>query len=189
MYAAGPDPYCYPETNVLKNRLDLRVADELESFEADAVTQRGDEPLPDGDLSSRHLCAIHHHLFQDVYEWAGKFRTVRISKGSSMFCYPEHIAAQMNMLFRWLEENDFLRDLDANIFAMKGAHLLSELNVIHPFREGNGRTQMVFFGVLAEQAGHPLDLDQLERQRFLAVMIAGFNGDEAPLAGQIRRLV
>ncbi|XCG55502.1 hypothetical protein ABVK49_01850 [Mesorhizobium sp. WSM2239] len=51
MYDAQPDPYCYPETSVLKNKLDLRTADELEAFEADAITQRGDEPLPDGDLS------------------------------------------------------------------------------------------------------------------------------------------
>jgi cell filamentation protein len=68
VYAAEPDPYCYSETNVLKNRLDLRNAEELEAFEADAITQRGDEPLPDGDLSPRHLREIHHHLFQDVYD-------------------------------------------------------------------------------------------------------------------------
>jgi hypothetical protein len=55
VYAAEPDPYCYPETSVLKNKLDLRIVDELEAFEADAITQRGDEPLPDGDLSSSHL--------------------------------------------------------------------------------------------------------------------------------------
>lgn len=189
MYAAETDPYCYPRTNVLKNRLDLRDADALEAFEADAVTQRGDEPLPDGDFSPASFRNLHHHLFQDVYDWAGKYRTVRIGKGSSMFCYPEYINGQMEALFEWLAEQKFLRRLDADVFAAKGAHFLSELNVIHPFRDGNGRTQMVFFGILAVRAEYHLDLEQLRPEVFLAAMIAAFNGDEAPLAAQIRQLI
>ena len=189
MYTAEPDPYCYPQTTILKNKLDLRIAEALEAFEADAVTQRGDEPLPDGNLSPRHMRNIHHHLFQDVYDWAGEYRTVRISRDGSMFCYPEHVDGQMEILFNWLRQQKFLCGLDAETFAATGARFLSELNAIHPFREGNGRTQMILFGILAVQAGHPLDLGQLEPEAFLAAMIEAFNGDEAALAIQIQCLL
>jgi cell filamentation protein len=95
----------------------------------------------------------------------------------------------METLFKQLKEQRFLRGLDVEAFAANGAHFLSELNAIHPFREGNGRTQLVFFGILAVQAGHPLDLEQLEPETFLAAMINAFNGNEAPLAAQIRHLL
>jgi hypothetical protein len=111
VYAAEPDPYCYPATSVLMNLLDLGDAGALEAFEADAVLRRGDEPLPDGDFTSSHLQGIHRHLFQDVYAWAGEFRTVRISKEASMFCYPENIDSQMVLLFGWLRDRDLLRGL------------------------------------------------------------------------------
>jgi cell filamentation protein len=67
-----------------------------------------------------------------------------------------------------------LADLDKRNFAESGAHFLSELNAIHPFREGNGRTQMAFFAMLADAVGHPLDLSLLEPRSFLAAMIAAF---------------
>jgi len=91
MYDAEPDPYCYRNSDVLINLPGLRSADQLEAFELVATTQRADEPLPAGRLSVTHYRRVHHHLFQDVYAWAGKFRTVRLSKGASTFCYPEHI--------------------------------------------------------------------------------------------------
>lgn len=140
-------------------------------------------------FTPRHLKDIHHHLFQDVYPWAGEYRTVRISKDNSTFCYPEHIAKQMSGLLGWLKDQDFLRSLNAEEFAIQAAHFLSELNVIHPFREGNGRTQMIFLGLLAEQAGHPLDLGKLEPSSFFAAIIAGFNGNEAPLVAEIRQMI
>ena len=67
------------------------------------MLQRAEEPYPVGRLSINHFRAIHRHLFQDVYAWAGRFRTVRISKGGSMFCYPEHIRAETRRLFDQLK--------------------------------------------------------------------------------------
>jgi cell filamentation protein len=67
MYKAEADPYCYPGTTVLINRLDLRDQAELSPFEAEITSQRAAEPLPAGRLGYRHYCAIHRHLFQDVY--------------------------------------------------------------------------------------------------------------------------
>jgi cell filamentation protein len=133
--------------------------------------------------------AIHRHLFQDVYHWAGKFRTVRITKENSTFCYPEFIPAEMARIFGWLKAEKFLRGGTPAIFAARTAHFLAELNAIHPFREGNGRTQLAFTALLAFRAGHPLDLSQLDPSRFLTAMIASFNGDEHTLAAILGELV
>ncbi|MDQ6436149.1 Fic family protein [Mesorhizobium sp. LHD-90] len=188
MYDATPDPYCYPGTTVLKNRLGLSDQAALDAFEADVVTQRGTEPLPAGRFSPSHFRAVHRHLFQDVYSWAGRHRTVRIAKDGSMFCYPEHIDAQLRSLFGWLRDHDHLAGLDAASFARQGAHFLGELNAIHAFREGNGRTQMAFFAMLADRSGHPFDLGRLDPEKFLAAMILSFNGDETELTRQIENL-
>lgn len=136
-----------------------------------------------------HFKAIHEHLFQDVYDWAGKIRTVRISKGGNMFCFPENIESQAQKLFGQLKKDKFLAGLMPDEFAQKAAHFLSELNVIHAFREGNGRTQLSFFLLFADQAGYPIDLEDLDAAAFLNAMITSFDGDEEPLAAVIQGFV
>lgn len=189
MYQAIDDPYCYRGTAVLRNKLAIRDADQLEAFEEEITKQRASEPLPAGRLSVSHYQAIHRHLFQDVYSWAGRLRTVRIAKGGSMFAYPEHLAAGLRGLFTELRQASFLRGLPAEAFAAQAAHVLAELNALHAFRDGNGRTQLIFLALLADQAGHPLDLSHLEPERFLAAMIASFHGKEAALAAEVRGLM
>lgn len=189
MYAAVEDPYCYKGTTVLKNIPDIRDAAALKAFEAISTAQRADEPLPNGRLSVRHYCAIHRHLFQDIYRWAGRYRITRISKGDSTFCYPEHIRGEMRKLFRTLAARNFLRSLPRDDFAAGAAHFLAELNAIHPFRDGNGRSQLTFISLLATRAGHPPNLRRLRPRRFLAAMIKSFRGDEAPLAGELADLL
>jgi len=125
MYEAGADPYCYAGTSVLKNIPGLRDEVALERFEAVVTSLRAEEPLPTGRFGVRHYRAIHHHLFQDVYRWAGRYRTVRIAKAGSMFCYPEYIDAQMNALFTDLRDKRFLKDLGSETFAVEAAHFLA----------------------------------------------------------------
>lgn len=189
MYDAVADPYCYEGTTVLKNLRGLTKQVALARFEAAMTTQRADEPLPRGRLSATHYRAIHRHLFQDVYPWAGKYRTVRISRGQSAFCYPEHIHREMQRLFQRFARNKHLKGLTPDEFATRAAAFLAELNAIHPFREGNGRTQTTFLALLADRAGHPLRLDRLRPRAFLVAMIASFAGNEEPLVREIQRLV
>jgi cell filamentation protein len=122
MYAAINDPYCYPESTVLKNKLELTKQSDLDKFEAEISFQRSTEPLPAGRLSYTHYCAIHRHLFQEVYTWAGKPRTVRISKGNSTFCYPESINREMKKLFKQLAKARYSKDLSPEKFAAQVAH-------------------------------------------------------------------
>ena len=151
MYEVHDDTYCYPGTTVLKNKLNLRDENQLGEFEAEITDQRASEPLPDGALGFAHYKAVHRHLFQDVYDWAGQTRSVRISKGGNPFCFPEFIDAQMNALFAALAEDQYLRGLDRKTFANKAAHFLAELNAIHPFREGSGRAQLSFLAFVGRR--------------------------------------
>ena len=189
MYDAIEDPYTYKNSTVLVNKLDLRTQAELGAFEAEISSARAEEPLPDGALDFTHYRAVHYHLFQDVYEWAGQPRTVRISKGGNPFCFPEHIESQATKLFDELRNSDYLSNLGPREFAEKGSHFLAELNAIHAFREGNGRSQLTFFALLADHAGHPLNLENLDPDGMLAAMIASFEGNNRELAGIIRQLI
>lgn len=124
MYDTVEDSYCFPGTTVLKNLADLRNQDALILFETAMTAQRADEPLPTGKLSVRHYQAVHRHLFQDVYAWAGKFRTVRIAKNDSMFCYPENIQREMRILFTQLRERHCLRGFSRKEFTQGAASFL-----------------------------------------------------------------
>jgi cell filamentation protein len=98
-YNKFDDPYCYENSFVLKNLAGIRSEEALESFEVPMVALRAGESLPEGLFNPRHYGALHHHLFQDVYDWAGEYRTIRIAKNDTMFCYPEYISLQLDGLF------------------------------------------------------------------------------------------
>ena len=155
MYQSVPDPYCYKGTLILRNKLGILDQETLDQIEAEFTAQRFLEPLPSGSLSVSHYRSVHRHLFGDLYSWAGRFRTTRISKGGSHFCYPEYIPMQMAALFKGLRDERCFSGLRPEQFSIRTAHFLAELNAIHAFREGNGRTQLAFFTLLAARAGHP----------------------------------
>ena len=185
MYDAVADPYCYPGTTVLKNVPGLTSQEDLDRFEAVASARRFLEPMPTGRWTVTHFLAVHRHIFHDVYPWAGRPRTIRMSRGTSMFCYPEHIQSELKRVFGWLRQSDYLVGRDPEAFARDAAHFLAELNAIHTFRDGNGRAQLAFLSLLGITAGHTLDLRQLDPGAFLQAMIVSFRGEEAPLSRQI----
>lgn len=188
-YDAFDDPYCYKGTGVLRNKSGLRDAEALEAFELEMTTLRAEEPLPDGRFGPAHYRAVHRHLFQDVYSWAGRYRTVRTSKGGNPFCFPEHIPAQMDALFAQLKAGPCFTAPDPPSFASAAAEFLGELNAIHPFREGNGRSQLAFMHLIGLRAGRPFDFARVERETFLPAMIASYDKDYGPLAAELEGLL
>lgn len=152
----GDKEYCYPGTNVLKNKLNIRDLDFLHEAERDYSAVRQAELMQKGvtgDFSLNHLCAIHKQLFQDVYVWAGKIRTVDISKGT-IFCLIQFIEEQFSMIYKQLQRENYLRDItDKREMSIRLAYYLGELNMIHPFREGNGRTQRIYIEQLCMNNG------------------------------------
>jgi cell filamentation protein len=187
-YGAFDDPYVYKGTSVLKNKQKIRDAASLSAFEVEMTTLRAGEPLPAGTFGPAHYRAVHRHLFQDVYRWAGRYRSIRTGKDGNWFCFPEHIPREMAHVFGDLRRNNFFRDLAFENFAAGAADFLAELNAIHPFREGNGRAQLSFLFLLADNAGHPLDFSRLRPAVFLEAMVASFGGNTRPLARQIAAL-
>lgn len=159
MYDVIADPYTCENSTVLVNKLGLCEQAELDAFEAEISNARALEALPEGELDFQHFKAIHHHLFQDVYEWAGQIRTVRISKGGNPFGFPENVEGQAAKLVDHLRQTHLLRNPGALAFSAEAAHFLAEVNAIHAFREGNGRTQLTFFALLADQAGYSARLE------------------------------
>jgi cell filamentation protein len=188
-YDAFDDPYAYPGTSVLRNRLDIRDAGNLAAFEVEIFTLRAEEPLPHGAFDPVHYCSIHHHLFQDVYEWAGQYRTVRTSKGGNAFCYPEHIPAQMEALFRSIRGGETFAQRSGSEFLREAARFLRELNAIHPFREGNGRAQLAFLGLIGATTSHPFAFERINRNAFLQAMIESFFGRFERLTAELGKLL
>jgi cell filamentation protein len=153
----GDDPYVDPASGVLKNRLSITDAAVLEKAEAAMVATRSYElslaPLT-GRFDLAHLQAIHRHLFGDLYEWAGELRSIDMSKGGHLFAHHAHIPSAGAPIFRRLAEEKYLGGLEAAAFSERAAHYLGELNALHPFREGNGRTQREFVSHLGHAAGY-----------------------------------
>ena len=138
------DPYVYPGTTVLINCLGIRDPDELERVERRLVVQRAEESVPTGDFDLPHLRAIHRHLFQDVYDWAGALRTLEIRKDDQQFQFQRFIATGMADVHRRLVEQDDLRGLTAAGFAAAAGEIMGDVNYVHPFRDGNGRVQTLY---------------------------------------------
>jgi cell filamentation protein len=187
--ADDDDPDCYPGTFVLINLADLRDQADLDAFEVEAVGHRSLEPPPLGDFDPEHYRALHRHLFQDVYAWAGEYRTRRTSKGGNMFCYPERIKPEMAKLFKRLAGDSLQRGVDADVFVPAAADFLGELNAIHPFREGNGRSQLYFLRMLGQRAGHAFRSESVERDAFLHAMIESYHGRLDALIDELERML
>jgi len=155
------DPYTNPGTTLLRNLAGIHDPKELEVFEASASFRRllelqGD-PLR-GHFDSEHLKQIHRYIFQDVYDWAGHYRTVNISKPEGVwFARPEYIEPSLRRIFEELAAEQRLRGLGKKRFVARCAYYLGEINAVHPFREGNGRAQREFVRELALETGYAIN--------------------------------
>jgi cell filamentation protein len=184
------DPYLYPGTDVLKNLRDIRDPNTLSKFEAESTTRRIVQ-LINSPVQCRFdtvcLRAIHRHIFQDVYSWAGQFRTVNISKGGHPFAVAAFIEPVLDDVLRKLSEEACLRGTDPVSFARRAGFYLGEINAVHPFREGNGRTQREFIREMGVQAGFIVDWSRITRDEMMAASRESFrSGDSSGLAALIR---
>jgi cell filamentation protein len=183
------DPYLYPGTDVFKNLRDIRDPDILARFEAEATSHRIvqliNSPVP-GTFDTALLKAIHKHIFQDVYAWAGQFRTVNILKGGHPFGAAAFVEATLNDLLQKLSAENYLRAVNPNVFASRAGFFLGEINAAHPFREGNGRSQREFIRELGLHVGFVVDWSRITRDQMTAASRDSFQtGDSSGLAALI----
>ncbi|MDR4515739.1 Fic family protein [Nitrosomonas sp.] len=179
------DPYVYPGTNILINKAGLHTQEAFDPFERVMTFARLAEPLPDIPMTYEGYKALHHHIFQDVFPWAGQSRTVALSKGETFFGPPRYVDSEMTKRFHLLEHERHLQHLLPEDFAARAAEHLNEINAIHPFREGNGRTQRLFLEVLAAQAGHAIRGKDIHPEPWNDASIQGFQGNHRPLSALI----
>ena len=170
------DPCCYPESRVLKNKFNIRNSDELQMAERRLAKYRAEElmhaPIK-GQFDFSHLKRIHYYLFQDIYDWAGEVRTVDIAKGN-LFCRYFAIQSEAERIFQELRSEKYLQDLNAGAFAERLAYYFSEINALHPFREGNGRAQREFIRQLAFQNNYFLSYAGITKDEMVRASIESF---------------
>ncbi len=176
---------------VLRNLVGATTYDELRRREDTFVGYRGATLRTNGlpatyDLAG--LQSIHRHLFQDVYQWAGELRTVTIAKGRP-FVAPDQIESSFAQIADVIRDTDRLRNVPADRYADSLARVYHVVNTIHPFREGNGRTQREFITALARESGYTVDWQSVPGWANNRASELARAGDIAPMVGMFEAIV
>ena len=178
------DYYIDSSSDVLRNKFNITDEAELERIEADYATARSVK-LAENPLSLPFtittLKTIHKALFGDIYEWAGEFRNIDITKGTARFANVNFIESSAIEIFSALKKENFLIGLDNQVLSEKAAYYMGELNAIHPFREGNGRTQRELLSQLAYQQNLFIDWNVVSAENILRATIDSFASNYGPL--------
>lgn len=174
LYEARNSIYCYKESDVLVNKFDIRDNKKLEEIERKIVLAKLYELRQNnriGNFDVNHFVGIHKFLFEDIYPFAGLFRTENIAKGNFCFAEWEYIEDELKRILDQLKEENYLQNLDREMFIKRLSYYMAELNVLHPFREGNGRTIREFIRQLAYKNGYVLNLKNIKPKDMLDACI------------------
>jgi cell filamentation protein len=178
----------YRDTETYVNKLGIRDRVELEQRERLLTAERAEEGFPPRANHKTYagFKAIHRHLFQDLYVWAGKERRYTTGRGSIPFGVPEHISSWMDEQFKQLARDGYLAGRSKTEFASSAAQYVNEINAAHPFVDGNGRAQRFWLRMLANNAGFELTLGTRDAKRWNEASRIGFvKGDHTSMAGLI----
>ena len=185
--------YCYPGTDVLINLFDVQDEEKLKELEKVYSLLRLSElqiQKPADPMDVNAFLAIHRYLLQDVYPFAGELRKEMISKGSSSFAHPKHIETHLLKIFDELKAENYLKELPRDQLISRLAYFLSELNALHPFREGNGRSIREFARRLLLNAGYRLDWEKVdEPAEIINAFVDSFNKDNKRLERLLNDIV
>ncbi|MCD6544403.1 MAG: Fic family protein [Flavobacteriaceae bacterium] len=196
-----PDSYKYvdldytytdPKTGILRNLADITDPDVLLFFESGAVAKRIQElyEKPIKIKGADNLLSIHRHLFQDVYSWAGERRKVEISKAGKQFFSTTHFDNAFRFIDTLISDYKKISKEDKLQIAEKLAEILDNINYLHPFREGNGRTQREFLRLLALEKGLTLNLNPPDNKNVYDQYMQGtINSDVKTLTKLILELI
>jgi cell filamentation protein len=197
------DDYFIPGTTVLRNKFNETDAAKLSAKEEFAASVRLDQlagdPIP-GRFDYDHMKAIHRYIFQDVYEWAGEERVGPVGQlmtkdGHNYYGAGPALTSAAEAEYAKFASTNYLRNLEPAAFVAQLAERWGELNVIHSFREGNTRSQFVFFSQLAQQAGYRIDAERFApeaplREEFVRARFHSQDtGSNEPLAAVLRQAI
>lgn len=174
LYEARNSIYCYKDTNVLVNKFDIQDSERLEEVERKIVLAKLYELRQNkniGDFSVKHFIGIHKFLFEDIYPFAGLFRAENIAKGNTFFAEWNYLESELERILNELKEENYLNGLSKEKLSNRLAYYMAELNVLHPFREGNGRATREFIRQLAFKNNYILDLQNMMPKEMLNACI------------------
>ena len=174
VYTTTQSIYCYPDSNVLKNKLNKRDNKLLKTAEEEITLIKQMELLKNpikGNFSKAHLMNIHKFIFEDIYSYAGKIRREQLSKADTMFYPPNLIDRELDKVFAKIKEKNMLRETDEEKVFDNLAYVMGELNIIHPFREGNGRSIREFIRLMAKRMGYDLNWGNVDKEELLEASI------------------
>ena len=182
VYTTVQSIYCYPDSNVLKNKLNIRDLRELKEVEEKFVAIKQlvllQKPIP-GRFTINHLLRIHRFLFEDVYPFAGHIRREQISKGETLFFPPDLIKRELRRVFGEIHETGMLQEKKPQSQIQHLSHVIAELNIIHPFREGNGRSIRELIRCMAQVYGLTLNWGNADQDTMMDAAIASVYDDMA----------
>lgn len=183
---------CYEGTSCLINKLDIRDEKQLDIIESHitlakiAVLQQN--PIK-GNFDFEHYKTIHKFIFEDLYDWAGTPRTVDISKKGTSFVKAKNIEKIANACFDRLKAESYFKNLGVDTFIEKITDFYCVTNNLHPFREGNGRTQRVFLAQLALNAGYEMNFANIDADELMVATIHAANGVDSYLKDVLRETI
>ena len=177
------DDYFYDGTKILKNKLDIHNKELLIESERKLSSLRISELINSpiqGNFDFEHLKKIHYYIFQDLYDWAGDTRRSELAK-KDLFCLYDKIDIYAKEIFDNLKKEKYFIEYDNEIKIKKLVDLFSNINALHPFREGNGRTQRQFIEDLAKINGLELDLTRISQVDMIEASHQAMNGNNTML--------
>lgn len=179
-YDASTDN-CYPNTTILINKLGIKDEKTLQEAERNYSARREMElrdRLVFDIVNFEFYKSVHKYIFQDIYEWAGKTRSINISKKGTSFCPVDNINSVGNAIFNKLNEKQLYKHLTFEQMIDEATDLYDTLNILHPFREGNGRTERLFFSELMKHIGYEIDFDKCDRDLLMISTIYAAQGNK-----------
>ena len=176
----GTQKDCYPDTTVLINKLDIRNQKMLNVAELRIVismTMKIEREIKFNNVDFNFYKNLHKQLFDDLYEWAGTVRNINISKKGTVFCNSDDIERIGKLKFDRLKSLNFLKKTPKDQFLDELTELYHDLNMLHPFREGNGRTLRLFITLLVRNAGYNLNFSECDSDMLMIATIKAAQGD------------
>lgn len=176
----GTQKDCYPDTTVLVNKFGIKNQEMLNVAELRIVismTMKIENELKFENVDFEFYKNLHKQLFDDLYEWAGTVRNINISKKGTVFCNADDIEKTGKLKFQRLAELNYLKKLNKSTFLDELSELYHDLNMLHPFREGNGRTLRLFITLLVRNAGYNLNFSECDSDLLMIATIKAAQGD------------